>query len=75
MAHRQAGEENSRAVSSSPKKSAEASGKGHLNRRNFLKVGTVAAATLIGTRSSLTTASSSTTSGETFTTDFQEYAL
>ncbi|WP_442928590.1 twin-arginine translocation signal domain-containing protein [Natronomonas sp.] len=75
MAHRQAGEENSRAISSSPEKSTDTSGKDRLNRRNFLKAGTVAAATLVGTGSSLTTASSSATTGETFMTDFEEYAL
>jgi hypothetical protein len=75
MAHRKAGEKNSRDVSSSPEKSADSSGKGQLNRRSFIKIGTVTAATAIGTGSSLTTGSSSASEGTTYMTDFEEYAL
>lgn len=71
MAHRQASEENSSAVGSSPEKSTDESGKELLNRRRFVKGAAAVTATLLGTQGSLTAASSS--DGKAFRTDFSEY--
>ncbi|WP_336135430.1 hypothetical protein [Natronomonas amylolytica] len=74
MAHRQTGEENSRAISSSPEKSTDSNGNDSLNRRSFVKGGVAVTATLLASGAGLTAASGSG-NGETFTTDYGEYAL
>ncbi|WP_343124408.1 twin-arginine translocation signal domain-containing protein [Halorubrum sp. Eb13] len=74
MAHKQADGEESVETGSAPNKSTYSDSKGRLNRRNFVKGGAAVTATLLGTGTSLTTASSSD-AGTTFMTDFSEYAL
>lgn len=52
---------------------SEGGDKEHLNRREYLALGGVAATAALGVGSGIADASSST--GSTFTTDFSEYAL
>ena len=76
MAHRLAGKRNRREAEISSNDSADIRDKDLLNRREYVKLGTIATATVIGTGAGMVAASSDEDgSVNTFTTDFEEYVL